>query len=148
LKATTNKLELQGMPASWLVRQGDKQSEEQAKLKREKIKTQNRRRRIVLTVVMLYALAVVFSFGHQFFQMQKIQLDMDSVQSQIKQMQQKNQELKEEVGRLNTDSYVERIAREKLGLVKPGETVLLQAQVNPKMALRNSSAKEDVDLNE
>ncbi|HEX3032620.1 MAG TPA: septum formation initiator family protein [Bacillota bacterium] len=150
MKATTSKAMPQGMPVSWQVKQEDRLAEEElSRQKRERIKLQNKRKRLVLTIAMVYGLAVIFSFGHQFFQMQEIQRDMENVQSQIQDMQQRNRELRQEVGRLNTDSYVERIAREKLGLVKPGETVLLQAQVNSKMEPRQiESGKAAPDVNE
>ncbi len=38
----------------------------------------------------------------------------------------KNQGLKEEVRRLNTPDYVEQLARQELGLVKPGEVPITQ----------------------
>lgn len=40
-------------------------------------------------------------------------------------------ELQREIDTANTHDYVERTAREKLGLVKPGETLYLVAQPDP-----------------
>ncbi|HEX3033275.1 MAG TPA: septum formation initiator family protein, partial [Bacillota bacterium] len=87
---------------------------------------------------------VLFSFGQQFFQMQSIERDMDKIQAEIKAMQLKNKQLHTEVKRLNSDAYVERIAREKLGLVKQGETVLLPARVSDKVLPMG----DQTDLNE
>jgi cell division protein DivIC len=42
------------------------------------------------------------------------------------QLAQKNQNLQEEIRRLNTPDYVEQLARRELGLVKPGEVQVIQ----------------------
>jgi cell division protein DivIC len=42
------------------------------------------------------------------------------------QLVQKNQNLQEEIRRLNTPDYVEQLARRELGLVKPGEVPITQ----------------------
>jgi cell division protein DivIC len=42
------------------------------------------------------------------------------------QLAQKNQNLQEEIRRLNTPDYVEQLARRELGLVKPGEVPITQ----------------------
>ncbi|WP_258360686.1 FtsB family cell division protein [Moorella sulfitireducens] len=45
-----------------------------------------------------------------------------------------NNRLQEQIKELNNDNYIERIAREELGLIKPGESVIIQAvpgQVRP-----------------
>lgn len=86
-------------------------------------------RRLAAGVGLGYALLLAFSFGHQFFQLNGINRDINRVQQEIVSMREKNRDLSQELRRLQSDAYVERIARENLGLVKPGETVLLQAEV-------------------
>ncbi|HEX3033052.1 MAG TPA: septum formation initiator family protein [Bacillota bacterium] len=108
----------------------DKHLEEELKEKKKRARARLRKRKLLLTLVVSYGAVVLFSFGQQFFQMQRIESDMDRVQAEIISMQEKNKQLHSEVKRLNSDAYVERIAREKLGLVKQGETVLLPAQVS------------------
>jgi len=43
-------------------------------------------------------------------------------------LQKKNVELRKQVEQLNSEAYIEREAREKLGLVKPGEKIILEAR--------------------
>jgi len=59
---------------------------------------------------------------------------MYSINKQIQQLKQeeqsvqdKNQELKDEVKMSKSDSYIEKLARERLGLVKPGETPVIDS---------------------
>jgi cell division protein FtsL len=44
------------------------------------------------------------------------------------QMKATNQDLQDEITWLGTDAAIERLAREELGLVKPGERVLIDLQ--------------------
>ena len=85
--------------------------------------------KLLAVAVLAYGFVVITSFGEQFMQLREINRNIDQVQEKIRLMQGKNKELALEIKRLQSDTYVERIAREKLGLVKPGETVLLQAEV-------------------
>ena len=54
--------------------------------------------------------------------------EMDAQQAELERvafdLQQRNEHLRERIDRLqNDDSYLEQVARERLGLVKPGEIV-------------------------
>jgi len=62
------------------------------------------------------------------------QVKMYSINRQIEQMAQeensvlsKNQKLKDEVNMSKSDSYIEKLARERLGLIKPGETPVIDS---------------------
>lgn len=46
-------------------------------------------------------------------------------QQQVDQLQAENQQLQDRLKEVQTDEYVERQAREKLNLVKPGETIVI-----------------------
>jgi cell division protein FtsL len=62
------------------------------------------------------------------------QVKMYSINKQNEQMKQqeqivldKNQKLKDEVKMSKSDSYIEKLARERLGLIKPGETPVIDS---------------------
>jgi cell division protein FtsB len=62
------------------------------------------------------------------------QVKMYSINKQNEQMKQeeqsvldKNLKLKDEVKMSKSDSYIEKLARERLGLVKPGETPVIDS---------------------
>src|SRR3989344_1528892 len=55
---------------------------------------------------------------------QKLALQIDSLQKKIHDANQKNQDLKESISQEDNEAYIERVAREEMGLQKPGEKVV------------------------
>lgn len=47
------------------------------------------------------------------------------VEKELQDLKSKNQELTEEFDDSQTDEYIERLARERLGMIKEGETVIV-----------------------
>jgi len=68
----------------------------------------------------------VFSYIRQSITMSRIQKEIDSKQLQLDEVKQKNERLQDEVEKINSDSsdYLEKLARERLGMIKPGEKVV------------------------
>ena len=54
--------------------------------------------------------------------------DATELQQQLEARQRNGQELQKEINNLQTDAYVEKVAREQLGLIKPGEIRYLTGQ--------------------
>lgn len=50
------------------------------------------------------------------------------LQQQVENQIEENNELKEEIERVKSPEYVEKVAREELGLVKPGEILLIPVE--------------------
>lgn len=71
---------------------------------------------------------VLYSFGLQIIKMQENVHTMAKIQAQITSIEKQNLELKKEIQRFQTSEYIEREAREKLGLVKPGEKVIIEVE--------------------
>ncbi|KYZ78271.1 hypothetical protein AXX12_01645 [Anaerosporomusa subterranea] len=57
----------------------------------------------------------------RYLEMSSIQRETSAVSQQLEQAQTVNQQLQAERDRLLAPAYVEKLAREQLGLVKPGE---------------------------
>ena len=75
----------------------------------------------VFLVVML-ALAIVNDRG--FLAMWGMQRDVTQLASVVRSIEQENQDLWRTIGRLHNDmGYIEKIVREELGLIRPGELV-------------------------
>ena len=68
----------------------------------------------------------VFSYIRQSVTMNRIQKEIESKQLQLDEVKQKNERLQDEVEKINSDSsdYLEKLARERLGMIKPGEKVV------------------------
>ncbi|MDD4335317.1 MAG: septum formation initiator family protein [Desulfotomaculaceae bacterium] len=74
---------------------------------------------VVLSFLLVY---LVVSFCSQFSKLSSMQRDVRNIQQQVQEMQQKNVTLREDLRLAQSDAYIEKTAREKIGLMKPGET--------------------------
>ena len=73
----------------------------------------------------LFALLVHDVFGpHGFIAMRRTQMEIEQVREQIGKMNDENKSLTNQVNSLKTDpKSIERIAREEMGLARPGEMI-------------------------
>ena len=73
----------------------------------------------------LFALLVHDVFGpHGFIAMRRTQKEIEQIREQIGKVNEENKSLTEQVNSLKTDpKSVERIAREEMGLARPGELI-------------------------
>jgi len=81
-----------------------------------------------LFIILVLLLYLAVSFTLQFKKLAALQLELGAMQKQVAELQAKNKELHEQLNRVQSDSYIEQIAREKLGLVRPGETRIVQVK--------------------
>ncbi|ALB48516.1 MULTISPECIES: FtsB family cell division protein [Clostridium] len=78
------------------------------------------------TIITGFIIFFVFSYIRQSMTMNRIQKEIDSKQVQLNEIKQKNERLQDEVDKINSSSsdYLEKLARERLGMIKPGEKVV------------------------
>lgn len=85
-------------------------------------------KKLILKKIIIAGCIVFFVFGYlrQSVTMNRIQKEIDSKQLQLDEVKQKNERLQDEVEKINSDSsdYLEKLARERLGMIKPGEKVV------------------------
>jgi cell division protein FtsB len=83
---------------------------------------QNARQILVLA---LFALLVHDVFGaHGFVAMRRTQKEIDQIREQIGKINEENKSLADQVNSLKSDpKAIERIAREEMGLARPGEMI-------------------------
>ena len=74
--------------------------------------------RLIILMVIGYSLYV---FGNQHLQYLAISRETEASRIQLEQLKQVNEAMAHEKQKLSTAVYVEKLAREELGLVKPGE---------------------------
>ena len=116
-----------------------------AKLKKadasEKAAAWLRRNGGTLLGLLLLALVVHDVFGtHGYLAMRRTQQEIDKVKAGIEQLNKENAELEQEVKDLRSDPRkIEKIARDELGLARPGEVIIKipQSQQLP----RNAASK-------
>ncbi|MEG6586165.1 FtsB family cell division protein [Dendrosporobacter sp. 1207_IL3150] len=81
------------------------------------------------TVLIIFGYFLYVCLG-QYNQLSAINQEKETAKQQLEQMRQNNASLQEERKRLNDRTYIEKLAREELGLAKPGETPYIPAAKN------------------
>ena len=97
------------------------------------------KKKLIIKKLIIFAFVIFFigSYINQLITMKKIEGEIAVKQSQLEEIQEKNERLQEEVGKINSNSadYLEKLARERLGMIKPGEKVVNSSsdekEVNP-----------------
>ncbi|MBR2215407.1 MAG: septum formation initiator family protein [Selenomonadaceae bacterium] len=73
---------------------------------------------VLIAVIILYFSSVLI---HQQFYLNQVGADKQTAESRVDQARAENEALKAERDRLNDRAFIEKVAREELGLTKPGE---------------------------
>jgi len=81
--------------------------------------------RFLFVVNLLLILFISVSLGREIFRSQDIQKDIDALQVEADELATKNMAIKEFYTAMQTESYIEREARLKLGMKKEGEDVVI-----------------------
>ncbi len=76
-------------------------------------------------LILAFVFVLVFLFSTRYIKIVEAKDKVLEIQQKIERLKKENQELSEEVRLLKVPSYIEKVAREELGLVKPGETLFL-----------------------
>lgn len=94
---------------------------------------------LIITLLMLY---ISISLGTRFDQLNAMQQDLRAMQAEIKELRGKNAGLQDKLEKLQSSAYIEQVAREKLGLVKPGEARIVPVSPGTGEIQRQSPAGE------
>lgn len=78
-------------------------------------------KQIPVIIAVLLLLYFLISFFTQFQRLNVLQKDIHGIELQVQELRSRNEELKIQLKQVQSDTYIEQVAREKLGLVKPGE---------------------------
>lgn len=102
------------------------------------------KKRMNLKNVVIIILVAIFciSYVRQELAMNKIQKNIEAKQTQLNELQDKNKKLQDEVNQSSTDEYIERMARERLGMIKEGEKVITNSD-SPQDNQNNAEAKNN-----
>ena len=93
---------------------------------REKFDSLLKQYAAVLLGLLVLVLVVHDVFGtHGFLAMRRTQSEINKVLADLDQLNKENMQLEQEVRELKTDPHkIEKIARDELGLAKPGEVII------------------------
>ncbi len=81
-------------------------------------------------VLLMFAGYFLYMLAGQQSQLSAIERETQAATQRLEQAQQQNAALIEERNRLNDPAYIEKLAREELGLAKPGETPFMLRKRN------------------
>jgi len=101
------------------------EGQEQKKKRIKRGFTSRKLSRLILFSILVYML---FSFSSSFYQGYQLKEEIKVLEAQLAKVQEENIELQEELEYNYTSEAIEKIAREKLGLIKPGEIVIMRAK--------------------
>ncbi|MBE6071962.1 MAG: septum formation initiator family protein [Clostridium butyricum] len=86
------------------------------------------RKKSILKKLIVIVFLFIFSFGYirQMITMNRIEKEIEIKQSQLDEIKAKHERLQDEVDKIDQGSldYLERLARERLGMIKQGEKVV------------------------
>jgi cell division protein FtsL len=74
---------------------------------------------------------MTMAFGSAYWEGYRLRREAAELIREREQLRRENAQLREEVRLLNTPEYIERIAREQLGLVRPGEIAIMLVRATP-----------------
>jgi cell division protein FtsB len=79
---------------------------------------------LLIIVIIIFAFKLVLNMR----KLNKMEDRLNNLQEQVQQEAQKNKELHDEIKKVKSPEYVEKVAREELGLVKPGEILFIPVE--------------------
>lgn len=79
-------------------------------------------------ILVLLIIFTGYCFYTNYKEIKDIELTIKEMEEKIEMASKKNFELKQELTYLNDPSYIEEIARKELGLVKPGELLIIPVE--------------------
>jgi cell division protein FtsB len=82
----------------------------------------------IIALVAVIVIIAFFNFWQNMQKMNKLEKEIDNIKEEIAAAEAENKELREQLKNTNDLEYIEEVAREKLGLVKPGEMLLVPVE--------------------
>ncbi len=83
----------------------------------------------ILVLIFVFG-CFLFSLGEKISDLNNMKHSVSELEKEIGELKAKNAELKRDLKLIKSEEYVERIAREQLGLVKPGEKVVVPGELS------------------
>lgn len=89
---------------------------------KDKIRNRTFKRIILGVLFCIFTISII----RQYITMNKIQQEIIQKQKQVDKLKDENDKLKNEVKESTSDDFIEKQARERLNMIKPGEKVVVQ----------------------
>lgn len=102
--------------------------------------------RLATTLIFLFGLYLIISFSRDLVGLLQKGKEIEKFQLKLEKSLTENRDLKKQLEYVNTFEFVEKEAREKLGMSKEGETVIILPENIKELANRKEEKKEDVPI--
>ncbi|MDQ7849010.1 MAG: septum formation initiator family protein [Armatimonadota bacterium] len=86
---------------------------------------------VIPLLVLAAATLLLRAYGASTLTAYRLRREAARLEGQIQTLRRENAQLREEIRRLHTPAYIERLAREQLGLVRPGEIPVILIRTTP-----------------
>lgn len=83
--------------------------------------------KIKIIILIIFSVNIVYIFINQQLTMSRIKKDINNKQENVNKISSENRRLQDEIKLTKTDKYTEKLARERLGLVKEGEIPVIDS---------------------
>lgn len=87
----------------------------------------SRKSKIKIIVLVVFVINIGYIFVNQQLTMSRIKTDIKAKQNTVDKLNSENIRLQDEIKLTKTDKYTEKLARERLGLIKQGETPVIDS---------------------
>lgn len=90
------------------------------------------KRQVTLKKLIVIAIIAIFAFNYvkQSVTINRIKKEIINNQNELEDLKSKNNELESDLKKVDTDEYIEKLARERLGMIKDGEKVVNSEKQN------------------
>jgi len=90
------------------------------------------KKKLIIGIVLVIFVISLFNFYTNYKKIDKLETQINNLNQEIEKAEKKNEELKEKLVNVQSDEFIEKTARTKLGLVKPGEVLVIPVEENKK----------------
>lgn len=95
--------------------------------------------RLIVIISIILGLYLIVTLSKSIFDLQKKQGRTKEIESSLSGLKSQNEKLKKRLQEVKSPEYVEKIARDKLNMAKPGESIVILPEEiqNPKIEVEN-----------
>jgi cell division protein FtsB len=97
--------------------------------------------RLFTLLLIIFSLYLIVSFSKDIYNLWKKSQEIGSEQIKLENLKQENEELKNKLEYVKTPEFVEKEARDRLGLVQEGEAVVIMPE-----KITNNEANQSTDV--
>lgn len=103
------------------------------------------KRKIVIVIAVLILIFIVYNFGVRIFTAFKAGDRLTAAADRLHNLEVKNKELKAQLEEVSTPDYIEKQARDKLGLAKEGETLVVipEGKIKQVLGLQKETIRDE-----